>query len=346
MSKFVINILSQEKNVATSKAKDDVAFFLGQEGYQTIPVKMFYNNLDKFFRGNFVIHLISLKLRKNDILVFQYPSYLGEWFDGRLLRMLNKKGVKTIAVVHDIDSLRFHEGDIAELKLEVHRLKRFDRVISSNSHMTNLLRKFGLNNIASELGIFDYLQLRHRKTKPAFSKNLVFAGNLKKSRFINDFPSDLTSKLELFGPILKSERSSNKCLEYKGMYKPEELIEHFSGGFGLVWDGDSAKEVSGSMGQYLKFNNPHKLSLYLSSGLPVVIWEEAALADFVLKNHLGIVVKSLMDIDVVLNNIKKSDYSKMLDSVKLVSQKLTKGDFIKKSVKIAVEDMEQGVENE
>ena len=51
--------------------------------------------------------------------------------------------------------------------------------------------------------------------------------------------------------------------------------------FGLVWDGTSLDGCNGRYGEYLKFNNPHKTSLYLSCGIPVIIWKEAALADFV-----------------------------------------------------------------
>ena len=48
------------------------------------------------------------------------------------------------------------------------------------------------------------------------------------------------------------------------------------GSFGLVWDGISVETCAGVYGEYLKVNNPHKTSLYLASGIPVIIWKEAA----------------------------------------------------------------------
>ena len=40
----------------------------------------------------------------------------------------------------------------------------------------------------------------------------------------------------------------------------------------------------------------HKLSLYLAVGLPVIIWEKAAEAEFVLKENVGVTVKSLYEL--------------------------------------------------
>ena len=60
------------------------------------------------------------------------------------------------------------------------------------------------------------------------------------------------------------------------------------GSFGLVWDGMSSETCKGSFGEYLRINNPHKTSLYLASGIPVIIWSKAALAEFIEKNKCGI----------------------------------------------------------
>ena len=64
-------------------------------------------------------------------------------------------------------------------------------------------------------------------------------------------------------------------------------------------------------GKYLKINNPHKLSLYLAVGLPVVIWDEAAEAEFVLKENVGFTVKSLYDLPEKLEAVSDNDYQIM-----------------------------------
>ena len=58
----------------------------------------------------------------------------------------------------------------------------------------------------------------------------------------------------------------------------------------------SSETCKGSFGEYLRINNPHKTSLYLASGIPVIIWSKAALAEFIEKNKCGITVDSLYEI--------------------------------------------------
>ena len=79
--------------------------------------------------------------------------------------------------------------------------------------------------------------------------------------------------------------------------------------------------------EYLRINNPHKTSLYLSSGIPVVIWKEAALADFVIENNVGIAVDSLENIESILDKVTKEDYDKMKKNAYKLSKKLRSGYF-------------------
>lgn len=82
----------------------------------------------------------------------------------------------------------------------------------------------------------------------------------------------------------------------------------------------------------MKYNNPHKASLYLSSGIPVVIWRKAALSKFIEENNLGIAVDSLTELDEVLSKMSLSKYENLLKNVRDVSQKLKKGFFIEKAI--------------
>ena len=88
----------------------------------------------------------------------------------------------------------------------------------------------------------------------------------------------------------------------------------------------------GTGGLYLKYNNPHKTSLYLSSGLPVIIWSDAALAKFVKINNVGITVDSLSDVSEKIKQITQVDYDIMAHNAKRISQKLTNGYFLKRSL--------------
>ena len=82
----------------------------------------------------------------------------------------------------------------------------------------------------------------------------------------------------------------------------------------------------------MKYNNPHKLSLYLSSGLPVVIWDKAAEAVFVKNNKLGIAVNSLFELQSKLENITEDDYNEMARNVAVIAEKLKKGYYAGKAL--------------
>ena len=58
----------------------------------------------------------------------------------------------------------------------------------------------------------------------------------------------------------------------------------------------------------MRYNNPHKTSLYLSSGIPVITWSQAAIADFIKQHNVGIVIDDLNRIDEVLANVTKDQY--------------------------------------
>ena len=108
------------------------------------------------------------------------------------------------------------------------------------------------------------------------------------------------------------------------------------GGFGLVWDGDSAHTCSGMYGEYLKINNPHKASLYLASGFPIIVWKQSALADFVRNNNCGILVNSLFEIAETLKSISEDEYQEMIKNSKRIGEKIRQGHYLK----IAVEKCE------
>ena len=100
--------------------------------------------------------------------------------------------------------------------------------------------------------------------------------------------------------------------------------------FGLIWDGDSIETCEGHYGEYMKFNNPHKTSLYITTGLPILIWREAAMAQFIVKNKLGVAIDSLVDLDETLDSITDDEYKILRENVLKVSKDLKNGKYTKK----------------
>lgn len=103
---------------------------------------------------------------------------------------------------------------------------------------------------------------------------------------------------------------------------PEELPEKLEAKYGLVWDGLEITSCEGTFGQYLKYNNPHKFSLYMAAGIPVITQRKAAIANFIIENKVGIVVDNLENIKNVIENISSEEYETMCENTKKLVIKL------------------------
>ena len=91
---------------------------------------------------------------------------------------------------------------------------------------------------------------------------------------------------------------------------------------------DSAQTCSGVFGEYLRYNNSHKASLYLASGFPLVVWKQSALSHFVLENGCGIAVESLHDLSQTLEQLDDEDYQDLLVNTRRIGQKIRNGSYL------------------
>ena len=174
----------------------------------------------------------------------------------------------------------------------------------------------------------DYLLDDRLCVNDNYDQNTIFfAGNLTKSKFLGNLHEVKNVKFNLYGPchgdLEKIKQQEN--VSYKGSFSPNELISSIEGGWGLVWDGDTIETCSGVVGEYLKFNNPHKVSMCIVSERPIIIWKESAMADYIKSNGLGVTIDSLLDIPDVLSGISEADYNKMLENVRKEKTLLSKG---------------------
>ena len=109
------------------------------------------------------------------------------------------------------------------------------------------------------------------------------------------------------------------------------------GAFGLVWDGTSVETCAGDCGNYLRINAPHKLSLYLSAGLPVIVWSQSGQAGFVKEKGLGLVVEDLNDVAAAIGRLTDAEYEGMRSRVVAMGMKMRAGEFTVRSVRTAWE---------
>ncbi|MGN8963397.1 hypothetical protein [Bariatricus sp. HCP28S3_D3] len=113
----------------------------------------------------------------------------------------------------------------------------------------------------------------------------------------------------------------------------KRIPEKLNASYGLVWDGDSVIDGAGPLGEYTLINNPHKLSLYLAAGMPVIVWKDAAVAELITKYNVGIVVERIDNLGAIFENITDKMYIDMKHNVLEIREKIVCGYFLKHILK-------------
>ncbi len=162
---------------------------------------------------------------------------------------------------------------------------------------------------------------------------VVFAGNLLKSPFLqnlNEIEDNLV--FNIYGEGGDELLSNQTNVQYKGVVDPYLLPGIIEGSFGLVWDGDSIRGLSGSGGEYLRYNSPHKLSLYIVSGLPIITHCDSAVAEFVIEYKIGICISNLFEISQRIESLTEEEYNSMISNMNILRKRIISGDCLGKAL--------------
>lgn len=294
--------------------------------------------LETFFLNCAGIVKACFSLGKGDVLVLQYP--VKKYFSV-LCQVAHFKGAKVVALIHDLGSMRRHKLTV---KQEVKRLSAADFIIALNPSMQEWLKNNGVEVESVSLGIWDYLtEVRSTPRSWEPSLRIMYAGGLarRKSSFIYCWGNLSGSyMIDLYGKgYAPDDSEKSDRIAYHGFKSFGQLISENKSHFGLVWDGDSIDSCSGNFGEYLKFNNPHKASLYLRCGLPLIVWSESALAPFVVSNGIGIAVDSLSCLDEQLGSMSRKKYDSLVSNVVRISEKIADGYYFKTALTAAIESI-------
>ena len=330
---------------AGNKARNDVEVIFNRLGYTPLKVRV-----DDWYKMNVLnaqIHKYRAllrafkRLKKNDDIVIQFPLLHHSLFINSILKSLKNKGVNIYLLIHDLETLRFVNDKTLPFRMKLRmKLTESDTfhsvtgIIAHNPIMKSVLVDKGVaeDKIVS-LGIFDYL-IPNFQEKSGLTKDhpIIVAGNLahEKAGYLYSLPAE--PAYNLYGVGFDESRAlANET--YFGSFLPDELPAALKGGFGLVWDGDSSETCSGFFGEYLRYNNSHKASLYLASGFPLVVWKQSALSHFVLEKGCGIAVESLHDLKEAIDNLSDADYQDLVNNAKRVGQEIRDGYYLKTALK-------------
>lgn len=318
------NVYERETKDASGKAKKDVSRILSTQGFEPLyqPSSQRYIRLMQQLRS-------ILKLSSASVVVAQYPGHTPLFY-----RLLQLKDCTTIALLHDVESLRTDSSSSDEIEL----LSGFDLVVSHNASMSRKLRELGYKGDLIELELFDYLAERVPEQIPNYGSTVVFAGNLAKSSFVAKLKEIESLSFNLYGKLgtLNESDLTSDTVRYLGSFSSDEIPYVIKGSWGLVWDGPSLTTCANETGAYLRYNCPHKASLYITAGLPLIVWSESALADYVLQNNLGLAISSLEDLPRAIQRIDPGTYNQFVTNVRAERGRTMQGVHTKNVLELAL----------
>lgn len=322
---------------ASSKARKDVSYFVLQNGFRSL-FKNDKRNMDRYDKIGKILLTIQLcmklffLLKKDDILFIQTSKNLLRL----ILRIKVYKKFKVIYLIHDLYCLKYNTTEsikehIGEITQDISLLSQCDYVIAHNDSMVQRIKYFGCTSELRSLGIFDYncsFPERRRKLLEGEKIKVTFAGYLGKADFLSKLDKSVhrNSVLLIYGiPKIPLENAV-----YKGSVDADVLPNVIEGHFGLIWEGSFDVTTKDN---YMCINNPHKLSMYVVAGLPVIVWKSSAIAQFVEVNNIGFTLDSLDELDDKVGQITSEEYSVMVDNCLSIRKKLVQGGYLRDALK-------------
>ena len=292
-----------------------------------------------FFRTLGSVVKALWNVRHGDVVVLQYP--VKKYFT-LICRTAHRRGAKIIAIIHDLGAFRRRRLTIRE---EITRLNHADIVIAANDHQHKWLQEKGCQAMMAVYGLHDYLttiNLPANHTAPPYTPlgkphfSLYFVGDLtpRNNRYLYTLGRQMQhTEIFLYGKGFdRSAAGDESTLRWIGFTKDTDLITTHRGDFGLCWYGESCETAAGHQGEYMAINTPHKLSLYLRCGTPIIIWRHAAMAAVIEQEGLGIVVDTLGEVERRLEQLTLAEYHTMQQHVQRVAQALAEGQSCRRAV--------------
>lgn len=337
----LVKLNNSQKINAQGKAREDVVRTLTDMGFIECgilnPKYAIGNDTAKRYHhypmyskmvSHYGANVLLDKLKYGDTILVQdfYLQHM-QW----LSTQAQKKGVKVVFLIHDIQCIRFdiHTQEIDQLN-NAHLL-----LVHTEAMKAKLLR-LGVTVPMKVINLFDYYSddVMHKASDIAMHKSeIIFAGNLSKSAFLERINRKVAGSVvfNLYGFVGEKDFTRFKSRRYKGVFAPDHTGK-IAGGWGLVWDGDSIDGCTGDYGTYLKYNSSHKVSLYLACGIPLIVWTQSSLVSFVTEHNIGITIERISDISRKVNEITREQYQQMILNAHAIGKQLRNGEYLRAQI--------------
>ncbi|WP_459525125.1 sugar transferase [Leuconostoc lactis] len=319
MTNFITQTIEPWMPPGALKAKADYATIAQTFGWTRLPLYRY--NDTRFDQATLMAHIQDwlAPVKANDLVVHQFPTYMSAQFEQLFVATLQARQVQCALVIHDIEPLRLNK--LVPWEFDV--LKQYDTLVVHSQAMQQRLQAAGIMTRYVIQPLFDYLGVSG--TPARFSTQINFAGTFQKSPWLQTYRA---TPITLFGAKPKKWRTVDfpDNITYQGNFDPDELINQFTAGFGLIWDDDFDDKTYQT---YTKYNAPHKASLYLRAGLPLVAWSESAIGQLITTQNLGFTIDHLSDLADRLALVTATDFANWQTNGAVIAEKLRQGLYTK-----------------
>lgn len=316
-------------------ARRDIETVLDRMGFENIGLKPTFSRsgLTHVVRNHIGAMKAARRIKSGDVVVLQYP--MSAYFS-RICRTARTRGARVVALIHDLSSFRNKSLTPAQ---EMALLNQADVLLTHNHRMRQWLAGHGCTVKMIDYEIMDYLggesSAPHHPEAGRYS--IYFVGNL--SRAQNAFLYELAAMMPetefyFYGPEAETAGVPAN-VRMMGVVKDIEIIRRHHGDFGISWYGSSLSRAVGRIGEYMEYNNPHKVGLYLRGNSPVIVWKNAGRAQFIEREGIGVAVGALTELPALLKNLKPEEYAAMLANVERVNRRLAEGYYLQKAMREA-----------
>lgn len=327
---------------AGNKFPRDIITICREEGYEPIYVAEGYPRRDSW---RYIFDWKNLqRIEPNSISIF-IDQVCPRITRKMVYSTLKRKNVTIIPLLEDIDPLRSSEMTSSKKERELDRLHQAKYIISQNKKESKLLDDMGFDVPKIELNVLDFLSTKidnSPKTKDSKWK-VCYGGNLteQQSGFLEKIKESDSVEYYVYGKGEVSEKLPKGAF-YKGSFSSENCVGNLEGNWGLVWNGQSLEiDPTDKKSIYYNYVSPHKFSMYLLCGMPLIVYSGSAMTEFVLKNKCGIIVDNIDQIPEKLALISNEDYQELHQNALMIAKKVSSGGFTREAL-TKLEKLDQG----
>lgn len=301
------------------KAKDDYAKIAQASGFSRLPLERYNDQrFSKTERQKRIEEALKL-IVPGDTVVHQFPTYMSADFEAEWLTAIKDKKANYVLLIHDFEPFRVTKANPTEFTLA----QKADLIITHSEAMSQYLAKMGVNKKTIVQPLFDYLG--PNPPLASYQKILNYAGTWQKAPWLQDYQGPA---LKLFGNRPKKWRDwqTPADIEWTGNFEPDDIQNHLDSGFGLLWDSDFDTLHYQS---YTKINAPHKASLYLKAGLPLIAWQESHIGRLIDRYQIGFTINDLDELEDLMKTLTADQYQSWQANLLPLREQVSEGFFTK-----------------